>query len=63
MRQNLSIQQGNLWVASLLEGDWNKIVLQKPTKDKREKDAEKDAYKEGSKRGEAKNNVLEIDLA
>jgi hypothetical protein len=38
-------------------------VLQKPTKDKREKDAEKDAYKEGSKRGEAKNNVLEIDLA
>lgn len=61
LRRMLAIQQGNLWVAPLPEGDWSKAVLQKPGKDKKkEKEAEKDGSKEGSKRGEATKNVLEI---
>lgn len=56
----MSIQQGNLWVAPLPEGDWSKAVLQRSGKDKKEKDSEKDEPKEGSKRGETKNDALEI---
>ncbi|XP_073396494.1 uncharacterized protein [Physcomitrium patens] len=51
--------QGNLWVAPLPEGDWNKVSLQKPGKDK-EIETEKDEPKESLKRGVATKGVLKI---
>lgn len=55
------MQQGDLWVAPLPEGDWSKAVLHKPGKDKKkEKEPEKDGSKDGSNRGEPTKDVLEI---
>lgn len=48
-----------MWVAPLPEGDWNKVSLQKPGKDK-EIETEKDEPKESLKRGVATKGVLKI---
>ena len=66
LRGMLVVEQGNLWVAPVPEGDLSKAVLIKPGKEKKEKEkdkekmAEKDVSKEGSKRGESTKDVLEI---